>query len=89
MLVKATLKDTLKSGLSRIFKARNTSTDEQEDPEKVIDDMAEDMSGVISDAVDAYIRSGEIIVGTQNLTVTSTTPGALAVVSPLTPAKMT
>ena len=88
-LVKETLKQELYSGLYKIFinqSNKATSGDENEKPEDVIKRVATDMAKVISDAVDKYIKSGDISVGPTNITVTSPT-GACGV-TPATPAKI-
>ena len=90
-LVKAVLQQSLFSGLQKIFlnqAAKATSGDEQEDPKNVIKQVANDMADVIANAVDAYLKSGDIVVGPTNIQVTSTAPGTLATVAPLQPAKM-
>lgn len=88
-LIKNTLKQELHDGLYRIFIAQSnkaTSGNENEDPKDVIEQVATDMATVISDAVDSYIKSGDISVGPTNITVTS--PTGACVVTPVTPAKM-
>lgn len=85
-LVKETLKQSLYVGLLDIYTNRNNSTDSDEDPKKVIQKLADDVSKVISDSVDAYLKSGDIIVGPQNIAVTS--PVGSCVVTPTTPAKI-
>ena len=90
-LIKATLQQRLYSGLSKIFVAQSnkaTSGDENEDPNEVIKQIADDMASVISDAIDEYIKSGDIVVGPNNIQVTSSAPGTPAVVAPLQPAKL-
>lgn len=88
-LIKETLKQNIYSGLYKIFinqSNKATSGSEDEKPEDVISQVATDMATVISDAVDKYVKSGEIIVGPANITVTSST--GTCVVTPATPAKM-
>lgn len=90
-LVKEVLEQNLYNGLYRIFVNQSnkaTSGDENESPEAVIRQVATDMASVISDAVDAYIKTGDIFVGPTNIIVTSTMPGTPATVAPLQPAKM-
>lgn len=90
-LVKSTLKTEIYDGLYKIFinqSNKATSGDENEKPEDVIKQVATDMAAVISDAVDKYIKSGDIIVGPTNVQVTSTAPGTPATVAPLQPVKM-
>lgn len=88
-LVKETLKQELYNGLYKIFinqSNKSTSGDENEKPEDVIEQVAADMATVISNAMDKYIKSGDILVGPTNITVTS--PTGTCVVTPATPAKM-
>lgn len=91
-LIKETLNKSIYSGLYTIFSrqaAKAASGSESEDPEDVIKQVAADMAKVISDSVDAYIKSGDVTVGPLNVQVTSTAPGSIAVVAPLKPAKIT
>lgn len=88
-LVKETLKQEIYNGLYKIFinqSNKATSGDESEKPEDVIKQVATDMAKVISDAVDTYVKSGDITVGPTNITVTS--PTGACVVTPTSPAKM-
>lgn len=90
-LDKNILRNAINSGLYRIFVNQSnkaTTGDESEKPEDVIKQIADDMSDVISDAIDAYIRSGDISVGPTNIQVTSSAPGSPAIVAPLKPAKI-
>lgn len=88
-LVKSTLQQEIYDGFYRIFinqSNKATSGDENEKPEDVIKQVATDMATVISNAVDKYVKSGDISVGPTNITVTS--PTGACVVTPATPAKM-
>lgn len=88
-LVKNTLQQEIYNGLYKIFidqSNKATSGDENEKPEDVIKRVATDMAMVISNAVDKYIKSGDISVGPTNITVTS--PTGACVVTPATPAKI-
>lgn len=90
-LVKSTFQQEIYDGFYRIFinqSNKATSGDENEKPEDVIKQIATDMATVISDAVDKYVKSGDILVGPTNVQVTSTAPGTPATVAPLQPAKM-
>ena len=90
-LVKSTLQQDIYNGLYKIFinqSNKATSGDENEKPEDVIKQVATDMATVISDAVDKYVKSGDISVGPTNVQVTSTAPGTPATVTPLQPTKM-
>lgn len=90
-LLKKVLQQEIYDGLYRIFTSQSnkaTSGDENESPEAVIKQVATDMATVISDAVDKYVKSGDILVGPTNVQVTCTAPGTLAAVAPLQPAKI-
>ena len=88
-LVKEVLKNSLFSGLKTIYEKQSdkaTSGKETEDPKAVISQIANDMADVIADAVDAYIKSGDITVSSSNISVTA--PNGACVVAPIAPAKM-
>lgn len=88
-LVKATLKQEIYDGLYKIFinqSNKATSGDENEKPEDAIKQVATDMAAVISDAVDNYVKSGDVPVGPTNIVVTS--PTGACTVTAATPAKM-
>lgn len=89
-LVKETLKAQIESGLKVIYKAQAAKATkdgaEQEDPNKVIDEICDKMAKVFSDAIDTYIRSGDIYVTSTNITVTS--PQGPCSVTPAAPAKV-
>lgn len=90
-LVKSTLQRSIYDGFYRIFTKqaeKATEGNEQENPNDVIKQIATDMATVVSDAVDAYVKSGDITVGPTNIQVTSTAPGTPSTVAPLQPAKM-
>ena len=90
-LIKTSLQNQLYDGLYKIMEAQSdkaTSGDENEDPKDVINQIAKDMASVIADAVDAYLKSGDIVVGPSNLSVTSSAPGSPSLVTPLQPAKI-
>lgn len=89
-LVKDTLQLSIYSGLYQIFKKqadKAANGDEDEDPQVVINQIANDIAATIADAVDNYIKSGDVIVGPSNITVTS--PVGACTVIPATPAKIT
>lgn len=89
-LVKDTLQLNIYNGLYQIFKNqadKATNGDENEDPQAVINQIANDIAATIADAVDSYIKSGDVIVGPSNITVTS--PAGACTVVPATPAKIT
>lgn len=89
-LVKATLKSSIEEGLKAIYKAQSAKATEdgaeREDPNAIIDDMCDKMSKVFADAIEAYIKSGDIYVGPTNVVVTS--PEGPCTVSPASPAKV-
>lgn len=91
-LNKNTLQQAIYDGFYRIFTnqaAKATSGDESEDPDTVIKNIATEMATVVSDAVETFVKSGDVSVGPANIQVTSASPGSPASVAPLQPAKMT
>ena len=87
-LVKTTLQSQLYRGLLDVFTNRLNDTDESGDPQQIIKQVANDIATCVADSVDAYLKSGDIIVGPSNISVTCTAPGSPGVVAPLAPAKM-
>lgn len=88
-LVKAELRKNIYNGLYRIFidqSNKATLGDENENPEDIIRQIASDMAEVISDSVDSYVKSGDILVGPTNIEVTS--PVGTCAVTPISPAKI-
>ena len=89
-LVKATLKSSIEEGLKTIYKAQAAKATaegaEREDPNDIIDDICDKMSRVFADAIEAYVKSGDIYVGPSNVVVTS--PEGPCTVSPASPAKV-
>ena len=87
-LVKTTLQSQLYRGLLDVFTNRLNDTDESGDPQQIIKQVANDIATCVADSVDAYLKSGDIIVGPSNISVTCSAPGSPGVVAPLAPAKM-
>lgn len=88
-LVKKTLQTSLFNGLYNIFSNqadKATSGDENEDPKVVTQQIANDMADVIADAVDAYLKSGDIQITSANIVVTA--PTGACTVAPASPAKI-
>lgn len=86
-----TLKTSLKTGLKTMMvnrsNAASTMSDDT-DPNEVIENVATDMANVIANAVDAYLRSGDIYVGPTNVQITAPTSGGPCTVVPMQGAKM-
>lgn len=87
-LIKNTLQNQLYRGLLDVFTSRLNDTDESGDPQQIIKQVANDIATCVADSVDAYLKSGDIIVGPSNISVTCSAPGSPGVVAPLAPAKM-
>ena len=90
MLDKTTLNTTLMDKFKELFLSRASKAqdgDEDEDPKSVCEQLAKEMAKVISDAVDVYVKGGEITIGPTNIAVTS--PTGACTVTPGTPAKIT
>lgn len=88
-LIKSTLQLQIETGLKNIFlnqSAKASSGSESEDPADVISQISHDMAKVIADAVDSYVKSGDIVVGPDNIVVNS--PVGTCVVTPAAPASM-
>ena len=88
-LDKNVLKQSLYDGLYSIFVSQSekaASGEESEDPKNVIKEISNKMASVISDAVDSYIRTGDVYVGPENISVTS--PSGQCGVTPLSPSKI-
>lgn len=87
-LVKTTLQAQLYKGLLDVFTNRLNDTNENGDPQQIIRQVADDIATCVADSVDAYLKTGDIIVGPANIGVICGPPGSPGVVSPITPAKM-
>lgn len=90
-LDKSKLKKSISDGFYEIFKEQSSkavSGDEKEDPDVVIKRIASSMATVVSDAVNEFVKSGDIYVGKENIVVISSAPGTAAVVTKSLPTKM-
>ena len=90
-LIKTSLQQEIYEGLRKVFLQqvdKASSGDEDENPSDVVNQIAKDMASVISDAIDSYVKSGDIMVGPSNILVTSSAPGTPAEVTSVSPAKM-
>lgn len=90
-LNKTTFKNEIYEGFYKIFTqqaAKATSGSESEDPESVIKRIADEMAVVVTDAVEKYVKAGDITVDATIVQVVSTAPGSPAAVTPLAPAKL-
>lgn len=89
-LVTDVLKTEIENGFKEIFKAQSAKATqkgaEQEDPNEVINNMCDKMAKVVANAVEAYVKSGDIYIKPDNVTVTS--PVGPCVVAPAAPAKI-
>lgn len=93
-LNKVALQKAIADGFYNIFltqaqKAVSGDENENEKPEDVIKKISTDMANVVTNAVDTFVREGDVIVGDTNIIVVSSSPGSLAKVTPVVPAKMT
>ena len=89
MLNKERLKSEIKLGLKDIYlnQARlATEGDERESPEDVIERITQKMSQVISDAIEVYVKSGDIYITNENITVVA--PNGPATVTTINPIKI-
>ena len=89
-LVTATLKSEIEEGFKIILKNQSAKATqdgaEQEDPNQVIDSLCDKMAEVVSNAVEKYVKSGDIYIKPDNVTVTS--PLGPCTVAPASPAKI-
>lgn len=91
-LNKNKLEETLYGGIFRVLLKRteaSTSGDDDFSPESVIKEVATELSKAITEAVNDYVTSADVKVGSTNIAVVSSAPGALGVVQSLKPAKLT
>ena len=89
MLNKTALKNSLYDGFRQIMEDQAASAvngDEQADPADIIANICERMSSVVSDAVEQYVKSGDIRITSANITVTA--PNGACTVTPADPAKL-
>lgn len=89
MLDKSKLKDSIFKGLKKIYLRRAedaTTGDENKNPEEIIEEIATDISNVVADAVDSYVKEGDIVVDGTIIQVTS--PSGFCTVTPLNRAKI-
>ena len=89
-LVTLTLQTEIKEGFKEIFKSQSAKATqkgaEQEDPNQIIDNLCDKMAKVVADAVEKYVKSGDIYIRPDNVVVTS--PLGPCTVSPASPAKI-
>ena len=88
-LNKQQLYSDIYNGFVAIFNERAeaaTNGDENADPKEIIKQVCADMATCVSDAVEIYVKSGEIKISSANLTVTA--PNGACTVTPTTPAKV-
>lgn len=88
-LVKSVLHKDLYNGLYRVFtnQAANAANgDEQESPDNIIKKVSDEMATVISDAVEKYVKSGDVWVNGSHISVVS--PHGACSVTPTSPAKI-
>lgn len=88
-LSKTVLQKQLFEGMQKIYLKQSekaTSGSESEDPKDVIRQISYDIADVIADAVDSYVKSGDIMISNTNIMVSS--PSGACSVTPLNPAKI-
>lgn len=87
-LVKTVLETSILEGLKKVMDERSDNAEsgkESQDPKEVTAQVAKDMAKVLSDAIDAYIKSGDIFITGTNVMVVCSSLGSPAAVSPLIP----
>lgn len=89
-LIKEILEQDIKLAFKDTWQSLNNKASqkgyESTDPSEVIEEMASELAGRLSSAIDKYIKSGDIMIGPDNITVTS--PTGPCVVAPTSPAKV-
>lgn len=89
-LNKVALQTALETGLKNLWavqSARATQDgEESKDPSVIINQMAADVATLIANAVDVYVKSGDIIVDGTN--ISGTTSAGPVTFTPLVPAKV-
>lgn len=88
-LNKQQLYSDIYNGFVDIFNNRAeaaTNGDEKADPKDIIKQVCEDMATCVSDAVEVYVKSGDIKISSSNITVTA--PNGACTVTPASPAKV-
>lgn len=89
MLNKKGLQKDIQEGLKKVYLEQAklaTEGDENESPEDALERITQKMAEVISDAVDRYVKTGDIIV--DNKVISVLTSSGPAQVIPLTPANL-
>lgn len=90
-LIKMDFQKELEEGLKKIMDERSDNAengDESQDPKEVTAQVAKDMAKVFADAIDSYVKSGDIFVSATNVQVICALPGTPGAVTPLQPAKL-
>ena len=89
-LEKELLKSSIENGFSAIFRRQSakatTEGAEGENPNDVIANICKEMADVVANAVESYVKGGDIYVGEQNISVESSDGPCL--VTPVSPAKI-
>lgn len=67
--LKTTLESALKNLYLRLSSKATIEGEESKNPKDIISELSDELSTIISDAVDEYIRTGDIYVTNDNLTV--------------------
>lgn len=91
MLNGESLEKSLVDGLKSLWKEQSekaVSGDEKEDPDVIIEKMAKGMAKLFKESIEAYVKSGDIKIGQENISVIASSFGSPAVVSMITPAKL-
>ena len=86
MLNDVTLENTLKTNIVKVLTNRANQEDESQSPEDAIKAVAAELASAITEAVSAYVRSANVIIGPSNITVTSS--AGPCVVTPASPANL-
>ena len=85
-LVKYKFQRDLKGKFLKIFQDQIASMQEADDPQSIIDTLAENMSKAVTDSVHDYLKTADVTIGPTNIEVLI--PTGKSVVVPLKPAKL-
>lgn len=86
MLNDSLLETTLRSNITQVLINRANKEDEGQSPTEAIDEIAKELASAISSAVSTYVKGANVLIGPENVVVTSST--GPCVVTPASPAKL-
>lgn len=88
MLNKAALQSSLEQGIKKLLVKRQNDTNEDGNPESIINGFSSDLAKLLAEAIDTYVRTGSVTVGPTNIAVTCAAPGSPGTVISMKPASI-